>query len=78
VRVFQQVGGSFGVAVLAVSLQRNAAGAHSLTALGDAFGTTIWWAVGAAALTLIPVLMLRKTPRPEPAIETTADELTPA
>jgi EmrB/QacA subfamily drug resistance transporter len=66
VRVFQQVGGSFGVAVLAVSLQRNAAGARSLDALGDAFGHTFWWAVGAAALTLVPVLMIRNTGRPLP------------
>ena len=66
VRVFQQVGGSFGVAVLAVSLQRDAAGARSLDALGDAFGHTFWWAVGASALTLVPVLMLGKTRRPPP------------
>jgi MFS family permease len=59
VRVFQQVGGSFGVAVLAVSLQRNAAGAGSTAELAQAFGTTFWWAAGAAALTLIPVLLLR-------------------
>ncbi|GAA3297550.1 multidrug efflux MFS transporter [Dactylosporangium vinaceum] len=59
VRVFQQVGGSFGVALLAVSLQRNAAGARSVDALGGAFGTTFWWAAGAAALTLIPILLFR-------------------
>jgi EmrB/QacA subfamily drug resistance transporter len=60
VRVFQQVGGSFGVAVLAVSLQRSAAGAGSPDALGAAFGHTFWWAVAAAALTLVPVLMFRR------------------
>ncbi|MCU7726938.1 multidrug efflux MFS transporter [Actinoplanes sp. KI2] len=60
VRVFQQVGSSFGVAVLAVALQRNAAGAGSLAA---AFGATFWWAFGAAALTLIPVMLMRGSPR---------------
>ncbi|WP_426507867.1 MDR family MFS transporter [Dactylosporangium sp. McL0621] len=63
VRVFQQVGGSFGVAVLAVALQRNASGAGSLDALGDAFGTTFWWAAGAAALTLVPILLMRSKAR---------------
>ncbi|WP_433210634.1 DHA2 family efflux MFS transporter permease subunit [Dactylosporangium sp. CS-047395] len=67
VRVLQQVGGSFGVAILAVGLQRNAAGADSLAALGDAFGTTFWWAAGAAALTLIPILFLAgRRPAAEP------------
>lgn len=60
VRVFQQVGGSVGVAVLVVALQRNAVGAGSADALGEAFGHTFWWAAAAAALTLIPVLMFRK------------------
>jgi EmrB/QacA subfamily drug resistance transporter len=74
VRVFQQVGGSFGVAVLAVALQRNAAGAGSAGALGDAFGRTFWWAVVASALTLIPVLMFGRPsrPLPEPAPVETA------
>ncbi|WP_436530983.1 DHA2 family efflux MFS transporter permease subunit [Actinoplanes sp. HUAS TT8] len=57
-RVFQQVGASLGVTVLAVSLQRNAAGGGSL---GAAFGTTFWWTAGAAALLLIPALLLRGT-----------------
>jgi EmrB/QacA subfamily drug resistance transporter len=65
VRVFQQVGGSFGVAILAVSLQHNASAARSVAQLGHAFGTTSWWAAGAAALALIPALLLRTVPQPE-------------
>ncbi|MFI5914603.1 MDR family MFS transporter [Dactylosporangium sp. NPDC051541] len=67
VRVFQQVGGSFGVALLAVSLQRHAAGAQSPQELGAAFGTTFWWAAGAAALTIIPITLLRRAAPPAPA-----------
>jgi EmrB/QacA subfamily drug resistance transporter len=67
VRVFQQVGGSFGIAVLAVSVQRQAAGARSAAELGAAFGHTFWWAAGAAALMLIPALRLHAD-RPVPAL----------
>lgn len=69
VRVFQQVGGSFGVAVLAVSLQRDAAGARSVEALGTAFGHTFWWAVAASALTVVPALMLRVGGAPPRAVD---------
>jgi EmrB/QacA subfamily drug resistance transporter len=65
VRVFQQVGGSFGVAVLAVSLQRNAAAVTTLDALGHAFGATFWWAVGASALILVPIMLFRSPSTPE-------------
>ncbi|AGL15451.1 DHA2 family efflux MFS transporter permease subunit [Actinoplanes sp. N902-109] len=58
VRVFQQVGSSIGVTVLAVALQRNAAHATSPAALSAAFGHTYWWAAGAAALLLIPAVLI--------------------
>jgi len=76
VRVFQQVGGSFGVAVLAVSLQRDAAAGSPLA---GAFGHTFWWAAAAAALTLIPAATFRK-PRPAPAAAAVPDlaDSTPA
>nr|BFE65220.1 hypothetical protein GCM10020063_097460 [Dactylosporangium thailandense] len=79
VRVFQQVGGSFGVAVLAVARQRGASGARSLDALAGAFGHTFWWAAGAAAPALVPILLMRgKTPggpvAPAPSPGTTAPE----
>ena len=68
VRSFQQVGASFGTAVLAVILQHQSSGATSAGALADAFGHTFWWAVGFTALACIPALLLPGV-RPEPAVE---------
>jgi MFS family permease len=59
VRIFQQVGGSFGVAILAVALQHNTASATSLAELGHAFGSTYWWAAGATALAIVPASFFR-------------------
>jgi EmrB/QacA subfamily drug resistance transporter len=53
-RSIQQVGASFGTAVLAVILQHAAAG-H---ALPTAFGHAFWWALGFTALALVPALLL--------------------
>jgi EmrB/QacA subfamily drug resistance transporter len=68
VRIFQQVGGSFGTALLAVILQHQTA--HLAGAgpaeLATAFGHTFWWAVGFTALALIPALLLPRG-RPKPA-----------
>jgi EmrB/QacA subfamily drug resistance transporter len=79
VRVFQQVGGSFGVAVLAVALQHNAAAAAGTADLGHAFGRTYWWAAAATALALVPVSLLRTPRRPvdpaEPASQSAARSL---
>ncbi len=58
-RVFQQVGASFGVAILAVALQHNTSGATGPADLAHAFGTTYWWAAGAAALAIVPALAFR-------------------
>ena len=60
VRIFQQVGGSFGTAVLAVILQRHAASqaAAGPAGLATAFGHTFWWTVGFSALAFIPALFL--------------------
>jgi hypothetical protein len=65
-RIFQQIGGSFGVAVLAVVLQRQVtrvtaaapAGLVSPQALAHAFAVTFWWAVAFAAAALVPALLL--------------------
>ncbi|HEY1276442.1 MAG TPA: MDR family MFS transporter [Thermoleophilaceae bacterium] len=54
VRVLQQVGASFGTAVLAVILQHQAAAGD----LAAAFGNTFWWAVGFTAVAFVPALML--------------------
>jgi EmrB/QacA subfamily drug resistance transporter len=58
-RILQQVGGSFGVAVLAVVLQHQL-GDHG--AGGVAFAHTFWWAVGFTAAALLPALLLPKRP----------------
>jgi MFS family permease len=68
VRIFQQLGGSFGVAVVAVLLQRrtegviSAAGGHpSPDQLAGAFGSVFWWTVAFAAVAVIPALLLPRT-----------------
>jgi EmrB/QacA subfamily drug resistance transporter len=58
-RITQQVGGSFGSAVLAVILQRQLAG-HSHTPSGQAtaFAHTFWWTVAFSLLAFLPALFL--------------------
>lgn len=52
-RVAQQVGGSFGIAVLAVVLQRQTATVTSADQVAGAFGQTFWWAVGLMLVGLV-------------------------
>jgi EmrB/QacA subfamily drug resistance transporter len=65
VRSLQQVGASFGTAVLAVILQHQTSShaAEGAAGLATAFGNTFWWAVGFTALALLPALLL---PRAHP------------
>jgi EmrB/QacA subfamily drug resistance transporter len=60
VRSFQQVGASFGIAVLAVILQHESTGqaVTGASGLSSAFGHTFWWAVGFTALAFVPALLL--------------------
>jgi EmrB/QacA subfamily drug resistance transporter len=58
IRIFQQLGGSFGIAILAVVLQQQAAGHATTSGLASAFGNTFWWALAFIALALIPTLLL--------------------
>jgi EmrB/QacA subfamily drug resistance transporter len=51
-RIFQQIGGSVGTAVLAVILQRQIRSAHTTDELAQGFGTTFTWAM---ALTVVAV-----------------------
>jgi MFS family permease len=53
-RILQQVGGSFGAAVLAVILQRQLAAHPAATAYAHVF----WWSIGFAALAVVPALLL--------------------
>jgi MFS family permease len=60
IRIVQQVGGSFGAAVLAVILACELLSRHALTAAarGPAFDTAFWWAIGLTAVTILPALFL--------------------
>jgi EmrB/QacA subfamily drug resistance transporter len=69
INALQRTGGAIGTAVLAVVLQRAGAGAHSPEQLAGAFDTAYWWALGIAALTLIPCLMLLRAERPQAEAE---------
>jgi EmrB/QacA subfamily drug resistance transporter len=63
VRIFQQVGASFGTAVLAVVLQHQSA-AHAAAGsagLATAFGHTFWWTVGFTLLAFVPALLMPTT-----------------
>ncbi|MFI5955089.1 DHA2 family efflux MFS transporter permease subunit [Cryptosporangium sp. NPDC051539] len=60
VRIFQQLGGSLGSAILFVALQREVtdrAGAGP-SALASSFGATFWWIVAISGLALVPALFL--------------------
>ncbi len=74
-----RLGGAIGTAVLAVVLQRAAAGSHDPATLAHAFGTAYWWAFGIAILSLIPCLMLLRAERPrsEPEPTPAAVEIAP-
>jgi EmrB/QacA subfamily drug resistance transporter len=78
VRIFQQVGGSFGTAVLAVILQHQAASHAGAgpAGLATAFGHTFWWAVGFTALALVSAMLLPGT-RPDQASATTTASAPP-
>jgi EmrB/QacA subfamily drug resistance transporter len=66
-RAFQQIGGSFGVALYAVILQRKiddvlngAQGRPDIEDIAGAFGSTYWWVVGAVVASVVPLLLLSR------------------
>jgi EmrB/QacA subfamily drug resistance transporter len=61
--VLQRVGGSIGVAVLAVVLQRALEGAHTQAAAASAYGTAFWWSAALTALAIIPCIVLLRAER---------------
>jgi EmrB/QacA subfamily drug resistance transporter len=67
IRVTQQLGGSFGTALLIVILQHAATGAHTRDALARGFQQAFWWAVVFTAIA-VPVCLLLPG-KPEPANE---------
>jgi len=64
ITVLQRTGGAIGTAILAVVLQRAGAHAQSPVELASAFDTAYWWALGIAALSLIPCVMLLRAENP--------------
>ncbi|HEY1592884.1 MAG TPA: DHA2 family efflux MFS transporter permease subunit, partial [Solirubrobacteraceae bacterium] len=61
--VLQRVGGSFGVAILAVVLQRALVGAHTLPAQANAYGIAFWASAILAAGAIVPCLLLLRAER---------------
>jgi EmrB/QacA subfamily drug resistance transporter len=74
--ILNRVGGSIGVALLSVMLQRNlTSGAPTASGMATAFGTTFWWATALVAIAAIPALMLPRRPvRPATAPASTAPQ----
>ena len=56
--VLQRVGGSIGVAVLAVVLERQLRGAHGPTEVAGAFANTYWWSLALVLVAVIPATLL--------------------
>ena len=71
-RIVQQVGGSFGAAVLAVILAGQLASHTVLTTAARvaAFDTSFWWAIGFTVLALVPALLLPSGGRRQQAVDT--------
>ena len=61
--VLQRVGGSLGVAVLAVVLQRALVGAHTLNAAAHGYGIAFWASAGLTAAAIIPCVVLMRAER---------------
>jgi len=69
-------GGSAGITLLIMILQRTTVGAHTTAALAAGFGDAFWWsaALAGAALPLCLLLPGRASPRPQGLGNTPADE----
>ncbi len=61
--VLQRVGGSIGTAILAVVLQRQLAGAHTLGAAASGYGMAFWWVLGMTAIAVLPCAWLLASER---------------
>jgi EmrB/QacA subfamily drug resistance transporter len=59
IRIMQQLGSSFGSAIILIVVQRQfASHAHTPAGLAAAFGATYWWVLAFAGVMLIPTLFL--------------------
>jgi EmrB/QacA subfamily drug resistance transporter len=61
--VLMRIGASIGTAVLAVVLERAAAGAHTLAGADSAFGSAFAWTLGMTAIAVLPCLWLLRGER---------------
>jgi EmrB/QacA subfamily drug resistance transporter len=75
--VLNRVGGSIGVAILAVVLQRSLAGTHTASAAAAAYGTAFWWSAGLTALAIIPCVVLTRAEHNARRRATTSGEENP-
>jgi EmrB/QacA subfamily drug resistance transporter len=78
-RIAQQLGGSFGVALLAVILEgaiRDLGG--SLTATASAFDQAFWWAIGFTVVAMLVSLALPGPPRATVPRRTIVEDVAPA
>ena len=71
-RIAQQIGGSFGTAVLAVILSGAAVGVTSASGAVHAFDVAFWWAVGFTAVAVVVSFALPGRPRAVPAAKLVA------
>lgn len=63
-RIAQQIGGSVGIAVLAVIFQHSAGDAHTPGDLADGFDAAFWWSVAFTAVAVPLCLFLPGRPKP--------------
>ncbi|MDX6698725.1 MAG: hypothetical protein QOE65_2122 [Solirubrobacteraceae bacterium] len=75
--VLQRVGGSIGVAVLAVVLERQLRGAHDRAAVAASFAHTYWWSLALVLVALGPALLLAAEQRKVRARKLREAELPP-
>jgi EmrB/QacA subfamily drug resistance transporter len=61
--VLQRVGGSIGIAVMAVVLQRSLNTAHTLAEAASAYGSAFWWATGLTVVAIVPCTILIRAER---------------
>ena len=66
IRILQQLGGSFGVAVLAVVIQRQLVDQAHGGSVAAAYAHTFWWALAFIALAAVPASLLPATAHEEP------------
>jgi len=57
-RIFQQIGGSVGTAVLAIILQNHISANADAATVGKAFNTAFLWSIGFAVVSIIPAIFL--------------------